>query len=366
MRIYWYWPFLREGDLSLVNTLAGPGFDLVVQTLDRPGAPDAVLGDRLEIRPDLREVRELATWSPRWAADRVATYAARTSSRRAIIRSSPDITHVWFLNRFADAASLPRLARRHHTVVNVHDVTPHNQRLPTRLERMMLARIYESDATLIVHHQMLRERLFDAFDVDPERVEVIPHLVRPRPSTTPTKHSGRRVLFFGTFRNNKGLPILLDAIEQSSPDIEWEIAGRGEHHLQVAVQASATSHQNVSARIGMVPEIDKAAMFERADLVVMPYTAFESQSGVLHDAYSHGVPVVVTDVGALGDTVREDRTGVVVSAGDASSIAAAIEELLGNDERRQELTDATEAVASQRSPAAIGELLTRLYNSILA
>ena len=52
--------------------------------------------------------------------------------------------------------------------------------------------------------------------------------------------------------------------------------------------------------------------FERADLVVLPYRAFESQSGVLHDAYSHGVPVVVTSGYDQGSTTRRSSVSAAL------------------------------------------------------
>ena len=50
---------------------------------------------------------------------------------------------------------------------------------------------------------------------------------------------------------------------------------------------------------------------EEAAVVVLPYRQIES-SGVLATALGYGRPVVVTDVGSLGDTVRELDAGVVV------------------------------------------------------
>ena len=50
---------------------------------------------------------------------------------------------------------------------------------------------------------------------------------------------------------------------------------------------------------------------EEAAVVVLPYRHIES-SGVLATALGYGRPVVVTDVGSLGDTVRELDAGAVV------------------------------------------------------
>ena len=61
---------------------------------------------------------------------------------------------------------------------------------------------------------------------------------------------------------------------------------------------------------------------EEAAVVVLPYREIES-SGVLATALGHGRPVVVTDVGSLGETVREFEAGAVVPPEDTAALAAA-------------------------------------------
>jgi glycosyltransferase involved in cell wall biosynthesis len=104
-------------------------------------------------------------------------------------------------------------------------------------------------------------------------------------------------------------------------------------------------------------------LFGQASVVVLPYTAFASQSGVLHDAYAQGRPVIVTDVGALGETVREDGTGLVVPAGDAAALTEAIEQLLSDPPRLGRYAEQARAVRETRSPERIGPLLRLAYES---
>ena len=68
--------------------------------------------------------------------------------------------------------------------------------------------------------------------------------------------------------------------------------------------------------VGYATAERKGELYASADLVVLPYTTFASQSAVLQDAYAHRVPLVVSDVGALGETVRGDHTGWVVAPGE--------------------------------------------------
>ena len=70
-----------------------------------------------------------------------------------------------------------------------------------------------------------------------------------------------------------------------------------------------------------MPEKALDGMFARASLVVLPYLE-GSQSGVGAQAVGNGVPVIVSDVGAL-PTLALDRSFVVRPA-DPQDLAAAI------------------------------------------
>jgi glycosyltransferase involved in cell wall biosynthesis len=69
------------------------------------------------------------------------------------------------------------------------------------------------------------------------------------------------------------------------------------------------------------PEVEAA--FKAADVVVLPYRS-ATQSGVTHVAYAMGVPVIITDVGGLSETVRDGETGLVVPPEDPVALAAAM------------------------------------------
>lgn len=368
MRLYWYWPFLRSEDIGLAEAVADDRLDrLVVHTLDRPGVPTASGNPRVTLRNDLPEISPARPGTPRWVLDRARVYRTRRRLRAAEIAGHPDLTHIWFLNRFTDAVDLPRLARTGRVVVHVHDVRPHNRRLPDVVGDRLLRRMYTSGAHLTVHHEGLREMLATGFDIDPARVDVVPHPVRSpvSPPPSPTERGGDRVLVFGTLRHNKGIDVLLRAIDGSDPAVRWEVMGRGEPGLEAAVRRAAEANPSLSATIGPIDEKAKAEAFDRCDLVVLPYTAFESQSGVLHDAYAHHVPVVVTDVGALGSTVHDDGTGEVIAPGDPEALRDIVAKLLTDAGRRDAMAGAAREIAATRSPARVAERLHEVYGRLL-
>ncbi len=292
------------------------------------------------------------------------TYLNRSRARRRHWRHEHfDLVHLHYVNRFTDALTpLPR-----PLVVSVHDVFPHVPRLNRRAERALLTRIYRRADALVVHHPRLGDRLRSEFGIMSSRVFVVPHQVFPTgPVPTQPPDGPPSVLFFGSLRPNKGLDVLGDAIGLlPNEDLRFTIAGRGDQTLETWARALAERDRRVSVELGFATLERKRELFAAASLVVLPYASFSSQSGVLHDAYGHGRPVVVTDVGALGDTVREDGTGLVIGAGDARALAEAIRrslvpELWEQHARRARL------VTEARSPTAVGVRLREVYDEVLA
>ena len=72
-----------------------------------------------------------------------------------------------------------------------------------------------------------------------------------------------------------------------------------------------------------VPDEELALLFEQSDLVVLPYLSVTT-SAALGRAIGHGVPLVVSEVGDLGDIVREHSIGGVAEPGNPATLARAI------------------------------------------
>lgn len=363
MRIYWYWPFARPEELPLACATARAGDEITVHVIDRPGAPAASPCTRVLLRRDLPDVRRDVGRSPAWLASRAAAYTSRAWKReRAAAERGHDVCHLHYLNRFTDWL-LPR-RQASLLVMSVHDVMPHEVRLSPRAERALLAATYRRADALIVHHERLRRDLLGAFEVDEQRVHVVPHQVFAYEGAEPAALPDRPcVLFFGALRPNKGVDVLLQALAGMPDTITVRIAGRGQAAIEERLRRAAAADPRLHVEIDHVPIARKIELFRQASVVVLPYTSFTSQSGVLHDAYAQGRPVVVTDVGALGDTVREDGTGLVVPPGDAATLARTIEALLSDRSRLAHHGAQALAIRQARSPENLAPLIRRVYEA---
>jgi glycosyltransferase involved in cell wall biosynthesis len=140
------------------------------------------------------------------------------------------------------------------------------------------------------------------------------------------------LLFFGIMLNNKGIDILMEAVGQVKHDFRLVIAGRPEFYTAKDIEGyrrALVDPTKVITRLEHVPDDEMSLYFYAADAVVLPYTGNTwGTSGVLQLAAAAGKPVIVTDVGELGDTVRRHSLGMVVAPDSPEALRAGIEEFL--------------------------------------
>ena len=119
-------------------------------------------------------------------------------------------------------------------------------------------------------------------------------------------------------------------------------------------------------RVSLVGFVDELPAVMAA-LDVALYSALESDgmSRVLWEYLASAVPVVATRVGVVPEVLEDDATAVLVPAGEAGPLAAAIERLLRDRPVRQRLGAAgAELVRERFSGARLAERLTALYLSL--
>lgn len=363
MTFHWYWPFVRPEEIDWARATVRPNESVLIQAIDRPDAPPAGIDGPISIVRSLPDVDMSVHRGVAWMMSRQRTYRARARARRDLWSSSSfDLVHLHYVNRFTDSVSrLP-----HPLVISVHDVTPHVPRLGSNLDQGLLTRVYRRADALIVHHSSIADELTRQTRIPNDRIHIVPHQVYPTHAPYVDPPEGPPViLFFGSLRQNKGLHLLGPMMDQlGDTDYRLVIAGSGEPTMQNAARALARQNSRIDVELGFANLERKRELFAQASVVVLPYTSFSSQSGVLHDAYGHGRPVVVTDVGALGATVRDDRTGTVVAPQDPVGLATAIRSVL-DPHSWGELSTAARRVAFERSPQRLGVMLRAIYDTVL-
>jgi glycosyltransferase involved in cell wall biosynthesis len=268
---------------------------------------------------------------------------------RRIERLDPDVVHVQWLPRPEhDLRWLRRVADERPVVLTAHDV------LPRRTQALRVwPDVLETAERVVVHSHRAVEQLVE-LGLGRERIARIPHPVFEGEELPPP--SGRTLLFFGLIRDYKGLDVLLDALPRIR-DARLIVAGDPLDPVE-----PVDMDGRVEWRLGFRPQAEVRDLMEQAAAVVLPYRRLDS-SGVLATAIGYRRPVVVTDVGSLGEIVREFRAGEVVPPGDAEALAQATARLL-QPKRLAAAYDGAQRAAAELTWAASGAAHDRLYREV--
>lgn len=195
---------------------------------------------------------------------------------------------------------------------------------------------------IIVHGNRLKEQVITEYHISEKKVYSIPMgecYVAPfkRYIKPDLQEDGNLILFFGRIWKYKGLEYLIKAeplITKELPDAKIIIAGAGEDFQKY--ENMIVNRDNFIIRNYRIPYKEGAELFQRCNLVVLPYID-ASQSAVILTAYGFKKPVVVTSVGSIPEIVDDGKTGLIVPPKDVNALAEAIIKLLKNKELRKQI-----------------------------
>lgn len=139
---------------------------------------------------------------------------------------------------------------------------------------------------------------------------------------------GPVLLFFGFVREYKGLHVLLKAFPKILEELpEAHLLVAGEPYDDPERYRRLIGERDLGERVHWhdeyIPSGEVPIYFCAADLVVQPYVS-ATQSGVAQIATHFEVPMIVTDVGGLAETVPHEKVGFVVPPEHPPALAKAV------------------------------------------
>ena len=156
----------------------------------------------------------------------------------------------------------------------------------------------------------------------------------------PNKEGSRNLLFFGLIREYKGLDILLRALRLL--DSRYRLIIAGEPYGSFEKYQALIDADPDPSRIFLYPQYirdsDVKKYFSAADLTVLPYRS-ATQSGISAVSNHFELPMVVTDVGGLKETIGDRGTGLVCEECTPECVAAAIERYFEEPELRESMVE---------------------------
>ena len=245
--------------------------------------------------------------------------------------------------RYTGPAAL--LARRLYRL-DVPIVSHHHHLDPSLLNPLIERRVLEASERIVTVSEFSKRQLASALGIPSERIETVPNGVDekffPAPGSAALKAryglgNGPVALFLGGLKARKNLSFLLDVWRDAAsvrPDATLVIAGDGPLGSALRRQAESLGLGRRVVFTGRVPEVDKVAHYNLADLFLFPST-LEGFGLAVGEAMSCGLPAIVSDEGALPELVAHDQGGFVCRGGDRTAFVEATLRLLDQPELRR-------------------------------
>jgi len=246
------------------------------------------------------------------------------------------VAHMQLLLKiFAGLLNKPKIIIEFHEVVDPFEESI----LPIRLYSKITGKLLRKNLdAYITHSESDKELVAKRYSISPEKIHVIPHGLYDQYGELLDIKEARRnlsikddfvILSFGLIRKYKGTSYLIRAFEQLPPKILEKsrllIVGEiWEDRKELLDQIKASPfHDKITLIDEYVPDEKVNLYFSAADVVVLPYLR-ASQSGIAHIAMSFGLPVVVSEVGGLKESMANYEGTFFVPPADIDSIREAI------------------------------------------
>jgi glycosyltransferase involved in cell wall biosynthesis len=238
----------------------------------------------------------------------------------------------WWLLRGQD---IPLVSEVHHI-----EGYPHTVNLRERLWRMTAQRYFplmgqRATAFRVVNREV--GRTLQKMGIPESKIRLLYSLYLDNAIYKPLSLEKQYdVLFVGRFASNKGIFLLLDAIEQvaqTHPHVKLALRGSGP--LQRAIETRIAA-AGLGRNVIFLPRVEDsqamAQLYNQARMLVCASTV-EGNPRVTIEAMACGVPVISTPVGIMPEVLRDGENGYLFNW-DANKLASIIRKLLNQPELR--------------------------------
>jgi glycosyltransferase involved in cell wall biosynthesis len=176
-------------------------------------------------------------------------------------------------------------------------------------------------------------------------------------STQPSRYA----LFVGRLSGEKGVETAIRAWKERSIDFPLRIVGEGPEEASLRKLADGIGSIEFLGSL----KIDKVQeQIAGAKLLIMPSLWYETFGRTVAEAFSRGVPVVASRLGAMEELVHNGENGFLFEVGNSDSLAEATMRILGLDlEAEKQMRNSARAAFEKRFNAKVSyQQLMNIYD----
>jgi len=216
---------------------------------------------------------------------------------------------------------------------------------------------------LVVPSRFLLEKLVD-FGIPQERITHIPIFIDFPDQDINDPSAGDYVLYFGRLASNKGVEVLLEAIQP----LDCKLLLIGDGPLSPWVEEQITTRMKNVERIPFVASREELRNYiARAAFSVLPSLWYENQPAAVLETYAMKKPVIGSRLGGIPELIEDGHTGLLSAPGDAADLREKIRFLLERPTLCQEWgQNGNRKLHAGFSRAVHYDRLMSVYNAMLS
>jgi glycosyltransferase involved in cell wall biosynthesis len=251
---------------------------------------------------------------------------------------------------------------------------------PTDSQRHVLETLVAMGAHAVTMTEAARRRLVGNYDVDPDKVVVIPHGATIVHRTNTPEPDVFTLLTWGLLGPGKGIEWVIDSmalIKDELPHVRYVVAGQthpkvfereGDRYREMLMDRAQL--HGVADRVLFDSNYrtlgDLGELVANSSTVVLPYDSTDQiTSGVLVDALAAGRPVIATEFPHAAELVG-NGTGLLVPHRSPEALASAIRHVVSNQSDLRAMEAQARLVGLQHDWRVVAADYCALVESIVA
>lgn len=253
------------------------------------------------------------------------------SAKKIIDKEKPDIVHFLMGDDFYRFFGTGlRQFSKYKTVITLHWM---RSGIAGKTSTKCIARATDM---VVVHSEYIKEK------ISSYSIRNVEHIEYPQFGTTfyssdyakkywKLKQGMPVIVCIGNTRQDKGLDILLEALNDVKKPFQLFVAGKEAHFTESFIKEKTSRYKKeVMLYLNYLTDDEVALAVSAADIVALPYRKkFDGASGPLGDGVVHGKMIVGSNHGNLGDTIEKNHLGYTFETENTNSLSKVLDRALG-------------------------------------
>ena len=262
---------------------------------------------------------------------------------------SRNVTFLPYLVRIRNEFKIPVYHETHDFFADLSLRTDINVKKRRRQEQLELKNIPHITGLICLQHAQkeLYAKIFPKAEIHVARTGI--HALHDRQNV-----KRDHITYIGSFDAHKGIAILLKALQQTKSAPPLLLIG-GKNEKEIAELRNVIREHYDNSKVSITGWIDKKTLtsyLEKTAVGIIPlrdtfFNRYLTSPLKLFDFYSHGIPVIASDLPTLRELVEGGRTGLFFKPDDAEDLARQIDLLFARPDVLEKMSRDTLKAAAE-------------------